>query len=1105
MRGKVGRILHPRSGVALLSVVLLSCLPSTVFAASQMLFTQLGADENLSQGSILAIVQDTKGFLWFGTEDGLNRYDGYDFEHITRGRDANANLPNNWVAALAEDVQGRMWIGTSGGGVVWRDPSDGLFHQPVTRDGKALVDARADVRALRFDRRGRLWIGTRNAGLRVVDPQSGVSHDYRRDLANAASLSDDSVFAIREDAAGTLWIATLAGVDRLEPTSGQITRFGDRLRLLAGPKTEHVTVKDLRIDARGTVWMGADVGLARFDPLSGSLELLRHETADPTSLPNDQVSAILEDDEQRLWIGTNDGLALLNRRTGHFTTFRNDSGDPASLPDNHVVTLFQDRSGLLWVGTKSGGLARWNPRSWAFGQQRLGNMGDDNVTSFAEDRRGMLWVGTLGAGLVAVNRVTGEVSRYRHDPRDRAILGDDNVMALAVDDRDRVWIGTMQSGVERLDPRTGRIVRFGYDAHNPDSLAAPGVMSLLRDSRGRIWVGTYGGGLARIDPVTDRVFRYPILGDGGSGLSSDRATALAEDRAGLIWIGTDGGGLNVLDPALDRFGRFLHAPDNPQSLSSNTVYALHIDERGVLWAGTRGGGLDQLVGTPFRADAAYFKNFSERDGLPNSTVYGIESDPSGQLWLSTNRGLARFNPRDSSFRNFVRSNGLQGDEFNFGAHYRSPGGELFFGGPHGYNGFFADQLRFDESAPPMVLTSFLKFNSPANLGHTPESLVAIKLGYRDDVITFQYAALDFTAPRQNRYAYRLEGFDRDWVQAGNARQATYTNLAGGHYVFRVRGANSDGTWNNKGLAVRLEVEAPPWARWWAFIIYGLMFALALYGVWAAQQRRLRREAAYSSRLAAEVGARTNELAQRNLQLEQANQRLLDASVTDPLTSLGNRRFLHNAVSAMLADDSGRAHRGAQSKFVLIILDLDYLKPINDEHGHEAGDRVLIQLADILKHLCRTTDIVVRWGGDEFVMLCEGADLSAAAIMAERIRSSVAKQLFRLQEGSVARTSCSLGFAPFPFIAAAPDSTTWEQALALADAALFEAKRERNDWVGWAGTALAAEIPKLLDAIQQDAEALQRQGILDVRRRNILGDETVDNLRAWPGGGRGTPK
>jgi diguanylate cyclase (GGDEF)-like protein len=856
-----------------------------------------------------------------------------------------------------------------------------------------------------------------------------------------------------------------------------------------------VKVQALLVDSRGTIWMGTEVGLARFDPVSATFELLRHRSADATSLPNDYVSAIVEDAEQRIWVGTANGLALLDRRTDRFTTFRYSPSDQSSLPDNNIVTLFQDRTELLWVGTRSGGIARWNPRSWSFGHQHLGDASDDNVTSFAEDRRGTLWVGAIGGGLAAVNRATGAIKRYRHSAQDPASLGDDNVMALVVDGADRVWIATMRSGVERLDQRNGRLTRFKHDPRNSASLGASGVMSLLRDSRERIWVGTYGGGLARIDPGSDKVTRYPVRRDGVAGLSSDRATALAEDRTGLIWIGTDGGGLNVLDPASGRFRSFAHVPDDPQSLSADTVYAVHVDERGVVWVGTRGGGLDQFIGSPFGSGSVSFRNFAEPEGLPNGTVYGIESDPGGQLWLSTNRGLVRFNPADGNMRVFSRSHGLQGDEFNFGAHYRSPAGELFFGGPRGYNAFFADRLRFNDKPPPLALTQFAKFNTAVNFGRTLESVSQISLGYRDDVVAFHFAALDFTAPAANRYAYKLEGFDQDWVQAGNSRLATYTNLAGGRYVFRVRGANSDGKWNEPGLAITVDVEAPPWARWWAFALYLAAFIIALYAVWAAQQRKLQREAAYTRRLSAEVEARTEELAQRNAELQRVNLQLQDASITDPLTGLGNRRFLSEAVAKLLPSHAAGELLQASPRFVLIIVDLDNLKPINDLHGHDAGDRVLCQVAAILKGLCRASDFVVRWGGDEFVLLCRDADLTAAAELAERIRSTVAKQIFRVYDGLVVRTSCSIGFAPFPFIADAPASVTWEQTLAIADAALYQAKRDRNDWVGWGGTALAAELPNLQKSIETDLDSLNKQGVLDIRRRALAVEDTVDRLRS----------
>lgn len=1063
-------------------------------AESSAQFLRFGADEGLSQGAVHAIAQDAAGFIWLGTEDGLNRYDGYSLLHIMRDRKAEFGLPNNWVAALTQDAKGQLWIGTAGGGVVRRDPVDGRFYPLVDGRGKPLSDPAAEVRVLLFDRSGRLWIGTRDSGVRVVDLAKRVVRELRHAPTDGQSLSNDSVFAIAEGADGEVWVGTATGIDRVDPALASIRPLAPRLAQSLGAAFAAPRVQAIRVDSRGMLWIGTQHGLVRYDPAAGGIELLKQTPADAGSLPNDNVTAILEDSEQRLWIGTVDGLALLDRRSNRMASFRNAPADVSSLPDNHIVSLYQDQAGLLWVGTKSGGTARWSPRSWSFGHRHVGDGDADNIASFVEDRRGTLWVGTMGGGLYAQNRATGALTRYRHDPQRAATtIGDDNVMALAVDDVNRIWIGTMGAGVERLDPRSGEIRHFRHEADKPDSLGASGVMSLLRDSRGRIWVGTYGGGLARIDADSGRVLRYPI-GANGTGLSSDRATALAEDRLGLIWIGTDGGGLNVLDPATGVFRAFQHSPDDPASLSADTVYALHVDERGIVWVGTRGGGLDRVIGAPVGRQPVTFKNVSEADGLPNSTVYGIESETNGTLWLSTNRGLVRFNSDDGSIRSFGRRQGLQGDEFNFGAHYRSPAGELFFGGPRGYNAFFADRLLFNAKPPELRLTQFAKFNAPVALDRTLESVQAIDLGYRDDVVTFGFAALDYTAPSDNRYAYRLEGFDENWVQAGTARQATYTNLAGGHYVFRVRGANSDGTWNEQGLSIPVNVDSPPWQRWWAYLIYAAAFMLALFAVWQAQQRRLQRETAYTTRLAEEVKTRTTELAQRNAELQKANAQLEDASVTDPLTGLGNRRYLQRAVGGLLAQPAGADPQAAAPQFAFMIIDLDNLKPINDEHGHEAGDSVLVQVADILKRLCGPRDIVVRWGGDEFVMLCHGANLNSAAALAERLRGTVAKQVFRAPAGQAVRTSASIGFSIYPFISASPESVSWQQALAFADAAMYLAKRDRNDWVGWAGTAMAAELPHLQKAMETDPEALQRQGVLEVRRRANGTEDTVDQLR-----------
>lgn len=1065
-----------------------------ILSGVQMHFTRLGAEAGLSQGSVMAIAQDGSGFLWLGTEDGLNRVDGVEVQHFLRDRSDATSLPNNWIAALATDPNGRIWVGTDGGGVVWRAPGDKGFRRPATTSGQALLDPRSHVRVLAADSQGRVWVGTRREGLRVIDLQAGVTREYRNDPTDPESLSSDSVLALRHDPAGFVWIGTESGLDRLDLDRGRITRFGPRLEALVGGEGGSPRVTALHLDRRGMLWIGTSNGVARFDLPSDRFDLLRHDAADARSLPDDRVTTIFEDDEQRLWFGTAGGLALLDPRADSFTSFRHDPADHSSLPDSHIVAIFQDRTGLLWLGTKAGGAATWNPRSWSLGHRKLGAPDADNVAAFVEDSRGTLWIGSFGGGLTSIDQRSGHVISRLHEPGAGGSIGDNYVMALAVDARDRIWYGTMSAGLERLDPATGQIKRFPYGPARANALPSPGIMSLLLDSRGEMWVGTYGGGACTVNITTDAIRCYPLQRGDSPGLSSDRATALAEDRFGFVWVGTDGGGLNVIDPASGRIASFRHDPQNPRTLSADTVYSIHVDEAGRVWVGTRGGGLDEVRGAPFGRQDPHFRNFSEVDGLPNSTVYGIESDGSGRLWLSTNRGLARFHPTEERFQSLRESHGLQGDEFNFGAHYRSRSGQLFFGGARGYNAFYPERLRFNEKVPPVVLTAFLKFNAPAAIGVAPELLDKVDLDYRDDVVTFRFAALDFAAPDENRYAYKLEGFDSDWMDAGNARQATYTNLAGGRYVFRVKASNADGRWNEAGISLPITVAQPPWLRWWAFVLYAATILLALYATWAAQNRKLAREAAYARLLEQRVAERTEEIARRNADLQVANEKLTEASLTDPLTGLGNRRCLHKTIETLQA--SGQAHG-----VVLMIVDLDRLKPINDQHGHKGGDRVLIQISRSLQQLCRSSDRIFRWGGDEFVVLCRDADLDSAAALAERVRSSIAKQIFRVGAGAVARTSCSIGFAPYPFIPGAADAVSWEQALAISDLALYRAKTRRNYWVGWGGTHSTAAVPDLLGEIGRDPERLEQEGHLEVRRRPELNEETVDRLRALGGNDR----
>ena len=397
-------------------------------------------------------------------------------------------------------------------------------------------------------------------------------------------------------------------------------------------------------------------------------------------------------------------------------------------------------------------------------------------------------------------------------------------------------------------------------------------------------------------------------------------------------------------------------------------------------------------------------------------------------------------------------------------------GQLLFGGPNGYNAFDPKKLEFNSHAPQVALTGYYKLNAPVPTAVPVDRLEHAELGYRDSVVSFEFAALDYSSPESNRFSYMLQGFDETWVDAGNKHMATYTNLTGGNYVFRVRAANDDGKWNTDGVVLPIRVEYPPWVTAWAKASYVIILLLLGLAVRQLQRRKLRREVEYSTRLKLDVEMRTTELTHANRQLK-------EASLTDQLTNLGNRRFMGEAMVALEQSVKGSEGR----RLALLVIDLDYLKPINDTYGHEAGDRVIFQIAELLRRCCRSTDYLVRWGGDEFVIAFLDANLDAAATLAEEIRSRVSKQIFRLAHGKTARCTCTIGFCTYPFVPCLPDMLTWEQTLAIADAGLNRAKTQRNYWAGIASTELSRMLDaKLIDALNSDPLEIERNGYIAFR-------------------------
>ena len=1056
-----------------------------------MYFDRFDRDAGLSQLAVHAIAEDATGFLWLGTEDGFDRFDGYSFLHSTGEAADTGRLTDDWVAGIAVDAHEALWLATDGGGVIRRDPASGRFEPLAERvENRAAATGLDRVRAVRFDRTGRLWIGSRDAGIACLDLRTRRLERFRARSGADGGLSSDSIFALLEDRAGTLWAGTDAGLDRFDPQSRKFV--AQRL-----PIGRHTAARALLQDGLGSLWVGTAAGLVRLDGAAKTPTVYLHDAASARSLPSDTVNALMQDHAGRLWVGTTAGLALFDRASGAFDVYRNDPADAKSLPDDNIVSLFEDHSGLVWIGTRFGGLAKRNPRTWSFGHNAARpeqGFASRNIMAFTEDRAGRLWVGTFDGGIAIVDRATGRATSLRKQGTRSSALSDDRVMALLTDRQGAIWAGTMSGGLDRIDAGTRRVTVFRHDPADEQSLGADGVMSLLEDSRDRLWAGTYDGGLSLLDRATGKFRRYVADKSNGQSLSNDRVTALAQDPSGLLWVGTDGGGLNVLDPSAGSFHRLQHDPKDPRSLSADTVYSIHVDARERVWVGTRGGGLNRVIGSARDPQSIRFERIPEQSGLPNGTIYGIRSDAQGMLWVSTNYGIARVDPQTGKARAFHRSHGLQGEEFSFGAHYSNVRGEMFFGGANGFNAFSPAQLQVNARPPQVVLTS-LSFPDRAPIaGPAARRTQHLSLGYRDDTITLEFAALDFAAPLANTFQYWLEGSNRGWVDAGTRRTVTYSNLAGGNYTLHVRAANADGVWNMSGLSLPVQVNPPPWKSARAYTAYAVLLALATLGGWGIIRYRLKSEARQREHLERLVRERTRELAAHAQALEVANRRLEEASFTDPLTGLGNRRSLKHAVPQTLAS----MPRGG--RLALMVADLDCLKPINDEYGHEGGDRVLIQVSRILRDCLHGLDTVVRWGGDEFVIVHSCDNLEGASELAERIRIAVSKHRYRLPGNSVARTSCSIGFAMYPFVRAAPGLLTWEEVLRLADAALYRAKSRRNAWVGWSGRKAA---PDLATRVVADPEGAEVDNIIRACSSDVASGETIELLLRRPMGGRGS--
>jgi signal transduction histidine kinase/ligand-binding sensor domain-containing protein len=824
--------------------------------ATSVPFEHLGVDQGLSENAVIAIAQDSQGYLWFGTRDGLNRYDGYSFTTFTPQPNDENSLADGFVTALHVDREGILWIGTFHGGLHQYDPASGGFtrYQNNPDDPNSLSHNR--VRAIYQDSRGVHWVGTHGGGLAHLDPVTGKFQNYSHDPDDPSSLSSNIVRCIYEDQQGTLWIGTQIGLNAFSPRLGT---FRSYLHDPDDPSSlSDDYVYSVAGDQAGNLWIGTGSGV---DLLERGSDTFLHIPVDPDnagSLSSAEINTIYIDQAGQIWVGTEDGGINKARPESptnfiHYTT-RDD--DPTSLSNPSVRSIFEDRSGVIWIGTYGGGLNKLNPNAEAFGRYRRDpsdprGLSNNNVWALHESRDGKLWVGTLGGGLNMLDRSTGRFTHYQQDSQDQASIRNDRVRCILEGAQGEIWAGTDDGALNRLDRASGQFTRYEADLQDNQRLPGGQVMAIYQDAAGSLWAGTYGTGLARLDPLSGQVTRYQHDPNDQRSLSDNVILCIEPAADGGLWLGTESGGINHFDPVNGTFTHFRHDPSDPHSLSHNGIAALLVDSAGSLWAGTLGGGLNRLD-----LQSGQFERYGMDIGMPSNRVYGVLEDEAGTLWVSTSRGLAHFDPRNAGINSYSADDGLQGSAFNPAA-FRSRSGELFFGGPNGFNAFFPRYIRSSQNPPVVVITAFKVYNETVKSALT--SGESIHLSYQDDFIGFEFAALDYVAPDKNRYTYRLVGLDENWIPTDEHRLASYANLHPGDYVFEVKGSNSEGVWSETPTSLIISIRPPFWGTFW-FRGLGIVSLVSMVagGYWLRQQsfERQRRELAW------QVEERTAEIERR---------------------------------------------------------------------------------------------------------------------------------------------------------------------------------------------------------------------------------------------------
>lgn len=868
-------------------------------------FRHLTEKEGLSQGTGTCILKDSHGYMWFGTRDGLNRYDGYRFAIFRNNPEDSSSISDNFINDIYEDSKGRLWIATMKGLNLYDRENDSFE--------KFVVDKNFQVTSILEDREKRIWISTYKGLYLLGGPHQKLVHFSHSSVKN--SLIDDRITKIALDKQGNIWIATLNGVSYFNPKKSSFKNFqifaNDGLYI---GRNRAVTVF---IDASDNVWVGfVGQGLGFYDRRNDKFRLMKHDPANSNSLVHNEVQCITEDDEKRLWIGTqNGGLSVYDRKTGRFFTHKNSLYDNSTIASDFIQSLYKDNEGNIWAGTWTNGVNFYSKYTEKFTRHDrildYNTVLTNTVCGWESDK---IYLGIAFQGLNEFNLKTGTFKKIYNQNSGR-ILTDFPYSSIRIDE-DRMALGYHRGGFAIYNRRTGRFTHYLPGSPKGSNIVGNTKTIVFKDSENRIWIGGWGEGLHRFNATSQNFVNYLPDPNNPHSLGHNAVFALTEDDDKNIWIGTRAG-LDVLAFGSEKFVHYTHNEKNKASLVHNTVNSLFKDHAGNIWVGTAGGL------SLFNKRTKTFARYTIKDGLPNNVINSIIEDDDHNLWLGTNKGLSRFNPKTRSFRNYNTDDGVQGQEFARNSCYKTPDGTIIMGGVNGFNIIRPRTIRDNPFLPRVVFSDFGVFNKsvkPAKDGSPLKNPIQvakeIRLHYAQSVFTIYFTALNYINSQNNQYAYMLEGFDRDWTFIGNRHSATYTNIDPGEYIFKAKASNNDGKWNNIPTTIRIIILPPYWMTWWfrsmlVLIIVGAAYSYYWYRINAIKSQKLVLEGLVEERTQ-KVRQQTEELKTQAEQLQDMNEEL--QSHAEDLEEL-NQNLEKQKEEAQKARDE--ADKATQAKSVFL--------------------------------------------------------------------------------------------------------------------------------------------------------------------------------------------